>query len=1060
MRPCDTSSNDLFSLIKSQHGSFARFVRAHDRSQHETGAKPPGHPARTQSLFPSMLAWHHPYGKSRRRGHPKLVYREAFEWLKLIWILFNYLDAGSPSSSEAIHASVDRAAAGEWTNLHEKYARAMYAKLVRYCAHPRGTMERGTAKLDELIRRIQLSQYDPDLNLDEAMCGAKSVDPSRISMPEQAGILDPRDHLKGSRLQQFISMPETIPGLVPSQYGPVACHKVKDEDWPSLLKKLHDAQMITFIDKQDVLKEGNRVIKGGLFCVPHEPDSDRLINDRRPLNMRERRLDWCQLPAGHMLSQLIIGPNQSVRASGDDLSNYFYLIKHLDEWQHRNVFGKPIRGSLIPKIGLDPKRYYYPAFRVVCMGDTNGVDLAQATHEAVLQEAGCLKSSETLVYGRVFPSSNSLEGLYIDDHLAFQVLNSKPTRDRGKCRDEEIMNLSRCQYEKLGLPRSHKKAFDKQYNFKAWGTQIDSQSGNVSAPPEKLRQIETLVAAILKCGSATQKALQKLIGLFIHPFMHRRECMSIFHHVYKYIDRIDDKKPYKLPHHVKDELLTAALLLPFSGGNIRWPVSVQIAATDASSKRGGRAACLTTKAFAKTLYRFGEKKGEYTRMDWDSHAIPPPSQMEPAPRPLIDTLLKHRWVATDSQAFGRKEHINLLELEMIRQEIKDRVTSNQGHCRVVNLCDSRVVVGAFAKGRSSSKNMNHKLRAILPWALAGDLTLTNVWVPTDCNPADHPSRNQEIPLPTQVDSDPILSNAEIKGTQVFRSPGVQKFLEQECQRNATEPVLENFEPELKSRKTPRTLPKDLGCNRVGDAKRMKFREVFAGKARLTHVLKKYSNIEVLDPIDLFYGGSSHNLLNGEVFAKLKVEAKEPDRCWHFGLPCGSFSILQHSNGGTRRKDNPSGDNTLEREIVGNELLRRTLVLIDLIEKAGSWWTLENPKTSYAWHMPNMKKKLNHRGVIAASMHQCAYGLRLPDSHGEYGPCKKHTQFAGNIPGLEQLAKTCHCRKAHVYAVGGVKTKNGWKRRSELAGHYPTPLCQAYAAITSKAVHERFQHMST
>lgn len=64
-----------------------------------------------------------------------------------------------------------------------------------------------------------------------------------------------------------------------------------------------------------------------------------------------------------MLSQLIMGPNQSVRASGDDLSNYFYLIKHLDEWQHRNVFGKPIRGSLIPKIGLDPKRYYYPAFR-------------------------------------------------------------------------------------------------------------------------------------------------------------------------------------------------------------------------------------------------------------------------------------------------------------------------------------------------------------------------------------------------------------------------------------------------------------------------------------------------------------------------------------------------------------------------------------------------------------------------------------------------------------------------------------------------------------------------
>lgn len=82
-------------------------------------------------------------------------------------------------------------------------------------------------------------------------------------------------------------------------------------------------------------------------------------------------------------------------------------------------------------------------------------------------------------------------------------------------------------------------------------------------------------------------------------------------------------KKCKLPQHVKDELVTATLLLPFSGSNIRLPVSVQIAATDASSRRGGRAACLTTKAMAKTLYRFGEKRGEYTRLDWGLHAIPP-----------------------------------------------------------------------------------------------------------------------------------------------------------------------------------------------------------------------------------------------------------------------------------------------------------------------------------------------------------------------------------------------------------------------------------------------------
>lgn len=153
--------------------------------------------------------------------------------------------------------------------------------------------------------------------------------------------------------------------------------------------------------------------------------------------------------------------------------------------------------------------------------------------------------------------------------------------------------------------------------------------------------------------------------------------------------------------------MTAAILLPLAGCSARWPVSVQIAATDASSKRRGPASCLTSKALAKTLYRFSEKRGEYTRLDWDNLSIDPPTNMELAPAALVDTLLKHHWATTQSTAFSRKEHINLLELEMVKQEIKDRVNGGRGHCRVVNLCDSRLVVGAYAKGRSSSKQMNH-----------------------------------------------------------------------------------------------------------------------------------------------------------------------------------------------------------------------------------------------------------------------------------------------------------------------------------------------------------------
>lgn len=176
----------------------------------------------------------------------------------------------------------------------------------------------------------------------------------------------------------------------------------------------------------------------------------------------------------------------------------------------------------------------------------------------------------------------------------------------------------------------------------------------------------------------------------------------------------------RLPHFVRDEIACAALLLPFAHTNIRKPVSVQISATDASSKGGGRSSAITSPSFAKTLFRFAEVKGEHVKLDWVKHGIEPPSSMCRAPTPLVDALQKHCWVASQAIKFDRADHINILEMEMLKQELKDRANSGRGNARVVNLCDSRVVVGSFGKGRSSSRNLNHKLRSCVPWLLASD----------------------------------------------------------------------------------------------------------------------------------------------------------------------------------------------------------------------------------------------------------------------------------------------------------------------------------------------------
>ena len=383
-----------------------------------------------------------------------------------LWGLFNFLECGSPCSRPAAQAVANRASCGVWTDCHESYARTMYKKVLKFVSHPEGTLDRGAAKLDDLIKRIRLSFYDSSLSLDEALTGVLDVDPSRISLPCEGGILDPLNHLTGAQLQEFKDMHLNVPHglLVGKDIKP--CHKVEAQNWPFLLRKLFEAKMITFLPEAQVLKEHGRVVKGGLFCVPHKAASDRLINDRRPLNARESRLNWSKLPSGQMLCQLILEPGQSIRCSGDDLSNYFYLIKHSEHWLPRNCFGEAVWGSELPGIGLDPSTKYFPSFRVVCMGDTNGVDIAQATHESVLKSVGCLDQKSTLVYGEVMPPSDTLEGLYIDDHLVFQVVENRHQRPRKAYEDEHLLKASRDRYEQLGLPDPRRRRLRKAMTSK------------------------------------------------------------------------------------------------------------------------------------------------------------------------------------------------------------------------------------------------------------------------------------------------------------------------------------------------------------------------------------------------------------------------------------------------------------------------------------------------------------------------------------------------------------------------------------------------------------------
>ena len=65
------------------------------------------------------------------------------------------------------------------------------------------------------------------------------------------------------------------------------------------------------------------------------------------------------------------------------------------------------------------------------------------------------------------------------------------------------------------------------------------------------------------------------------------------------------------------------------------------------------------------------------------------------------------------------------------------------------MTDSRVVLGASAKGRSSSGPLNGVLQAALPYVLGGDLYPGGIHLNSAENPADAPSRDRAVPAPSR-----------------------------------------------------------------------------------------------------------------------------------------------------------------------------------------------------------------------------------------------------------------------------------------------------------------------
>lgn len=726
--------------------------------------------------------------KGGRKAARKGALWRAQRWVNATFGIFSFLESGLPNEPQKVSTIASSLAASAISPVQQRFANNMLKEALSFCRVRRGSpcLGRGLKSFQDFISKLSVSQYNKDNQyLDTLTTNALPVLPERLGIPKEPATCDPAEHLTGEFREQFKKLPELIgPEATPLPSGIRACHLLSEEHELAVNEALLEAGLCVLINEDLVPRDtrGN-ALSGGLFCVVHKLLTDRLINDRRPLNAVEGRLGWAKLPHGSLLCQLIVNSKEVLRGHGEDLSKYFYKLKHHIDWVPRNNFGRKLQGSRYTKYGGIAGKSYYMAFVSVCMGDSNAVDIAQQTHSCILQRAGCLQEQNLLIYGHTVPVSKIWDGLYIDDHIAIAVgdrvaakaaraafrWRKRQARKRQVCDHtlvkggdlsdpftqlDVMFDEARKEYASSGLEVALDKEFRHQKTFCAWGTEVDDESGWVGTPVPKRRDLAALIAHLLALNRVTKKCMQQVLGLLVHPFSHRRILMSAFHHVYRFVSKLPENTIVKLPPLIRDELVFAVLLLPFAHSNVRWPVSQRVTATDSTTTMGAGVETFVPKNVAEALYRWAEFKGEYVRLDWDDldHQNSPPKMHEP--QECVHSFIRAaRWKVTRKYKFKQRSHVNLQETRAIRAEVKEVATKVASPCRVVNLVDTRVGLGAVAKGRSSSHKLNGVLRSFIPYAVGGQKHYAGVWTSTVYNTADDPTRHVAVREPVP-DPDP------------------------------------------------------------------------------------------------------------------------------------------------------------------------------------------------------------------------------------------------------------------------------------------------------------------
>lgn len=458
----------------------------------------------------------------------------------------------------------------------------------------------------------------------------------------------------------------------------------------------------------------------GLFGIDKGDGTQRLIFDARAANNLFVDPPSVSLPTPDKIASLRTQLGAPVYVAKVDLDNFFHRFV-LPE-QYRPFFALPaVRAGdigLADQYGADTM--VFPCASRLPMGWSHSVFLAQSAHECLIERHTRLRLSDCISVSADTLLDRLRFAIYIDD---LSLFSTDPAL-LAAVQDEYIAAM-----EAHGLPvKTSKVVRPCCTGVEVVGLEFDGTTHHFGLSAAKMRALVRETWRLLDAGLCTGLELSSLVGKWTWACLANRPALSCFSAVYRFIN-IAHKRVFGLWPTVRRELLTVAGLAPLLSTFTAATFFPQAVATDASSiGLGVTAAHMPDDQLVQSAAAAGLGDSERTT----------PAQLvaaECAVRAKWSTLVAARWRRPLS-------HINEGEARAVSTAVRwasSRPAARSS--RLLLFCDSTAVVGALCKGRSSSPLLLRRLRQISAFLFSFSLRLHVVWLPSELNPADYPSRN-------------------------------------------------------------------------------------------------------------------------------------------------------------------------------------------------------------------------------------------------------------------------------------------------------------------------------